>query len=582
MTEHLILKGGTVYDPLNNIDGEVKDICVSDGKIVDKVPESAKSVDIRGKTVMPGGVDMHSHILGSKLNVARMMCPESNRYVPFPATKKTRSGVAGIIPSSYATGYLYSAMGYTTVVEPALPAAKALGAWEEIEDIPGLDIAMLPTFDNSMITFKYIKDNDINGLAAYIAWTLRKVGGLGVKVVNPGGSYAWAYGENIRELDTEVPQWGITPRQIQAGLAGAVELLGLPHQMHFHPNNLGRVGNVETTIAQLDALKTVKPGTKRKEIVHLTHMSFDCLGMVEDGEPEWKDIASAGREFAEYFNNNDHITTDLGQITFGPVMTMTGDGPFQYSLYKMTGGKAKWANIPVDVELPGGAGVVPFTFTPNSSANAIQWATPLEFALSIKDIWRCIMTTDHPNGGPFTKYPLVISWLMSKKQRDIWIEKAHRFVLERSGLAEIEREYTLGEIAITTRAGPAKILGIEKTKGHLGVGADADVTVYGFDPEKADLANNPDSIIKHFSRAHLTFKGGTQVSKKGQVGINLPARVISIHPELSESLWERAEKELGEMMGKWFSHSFRNYPVPPRYREHIEMPIKIDATSIDA
>jgi len=582
MTDHLILKGGTVYDPLNNIDGEIMDICVSDGKIVDKVPESAKSINLGGKTVMPGGVDLHSHILGSKVNVGRMMAPEYHRSHPYPATKKTRSGVAGVIPSSYTTGYLYSAMGYTTVVEPALPSVKALGAWEEIEDIPGLDIAMLPLFCNSMITFQYVKNDDINGLAAYIAWTMKKVGGLGVKVVNPGGSYAWAYGENIRELDTEVPQWGITPRQIQAGLANAVEMLGLPHQMHFHPNNLGRVGNVETTIAQLDALKEVKPGTKRKQTVHLTHMSFDCLGMVEDGEPDWKYIASAGREFADYFNKNDHITADLGQITYGPVMTMTGDGPFQFSLYKMTGGKAKWANLPVDVELAGGAGVVPFTFTPKSPANAVQWAIPLEFALSVKDIWRCAMTTDHPNAGPFTKYPLVIAWLMSKKLRDVWIEKSHKFVKERTGLPEIEREYTLGEIAITTRAGPAKILGLEKTKGHLGIGADGDIAVYGFVPEKADLANNPDDIIKYFSQAHLTFKGGIQVSKKGQIGKTLPSRVITMNPELSEPLWERAEKELSQMMGKWFSHSFRNYPVPQRYREHLEVPIKLDATSIDA
>ena len=101
MTENLILKGGTVYDPMNKIDGEVMDICVSDGKIVDKVPESAKSINLGGKTVMAGGVDLHSHILGSKVNVGRMMSPENSRYHPYPATKKTRSGVSGIVPSSY-------------------------------------------------------------------------------------------------------------------------------------------------------------------------------------------------------------------------------------------------------------------------------------------------------------------------------------------------------------------------------------------------------------------------------------------------------------------------------------------------
>ncbi|MHA1905330.1 MAG: formylmethanofuran dehydrogenase subunit A, partial [Candidatus Thorarchaeota archaeon] len=204
------------------------------------------------------------------------------------------------MPSSYVIGYRYSAMGYTTVIEPALPALKGLGSWEELEDLPNLDSGLLPLFCNSMITFNYIKEKDLSGLAGYIAWILRKVGGLGVKVVNPGGTYAWAWGQNVRELDTEIPDWGITPREVQRGLCEATEALGLPHPMHLHPNNLGRIGNIETTIEQLDALKDIKGHNGRKQIVHLTHMSFESLDMVEEGKPEWKDVASGGLKLAEY------------------------------------------------------------------------------------------------------------------------------------------------------------------------------------------------------------------------------------------------------------------------------------------
>jgi len=582
MTEHLVLKNGTVFDPMNGIDGEVMDICISDGKIVEKVPANAKVIDLKGSAVMPGGVDPHSHILGSKLNVGRLTSPESNRHHPYPATNKTRSGVAGIIPSSFATGYLYNAMGYTTVIEPALPSVKALGAWEEIEDIPGLDIGMLPMFSNSMISFKYIQDNDLSGLAAYIAWTLKSVGGLGVKVVNPGGTYAWAYGKNVCGLEDAIPEWDITPRMIMTSISNAVAELGLPHQMHFHPTNLGKPGNIETTMQQLDALKVTKARGKKKQTVHLTHMGFDCLSVVEGGMANWKDVSSGGLRFADYYNKNKHFSVDLGQITFGPSMTMTGDGPFQHSLYQMSGGKAKWSNIPVDVELPGGAGIVPFTFEPKSPANAVQWTGPLEFALSIKDLWRLFLSTDHPNGGPFLKYPLLISWLMSKKQRETWLEMVHKYAIERSTLSEIEREYTLNEIAITTRAAPAKILGMEKTKGHLGIGADADIAVYDFNPEKTDLAKNPDLILKYFTQTKFTFKGGQQVSKKGVVTKHLPSRVHSIQPQLNEDLTQRIDRELDEMMSKWFSHSFSNYPVPMRYREHLEMPRVIDSTSVKA
>ncbi|MBN2230228.1 MAG: formylmethanofuran dehydrogenase subunit A [Candidatus Thorarchaeota archaeon] len=580
MPHEMILQNGIVFDPINGINGEIKDICIRGKKIVDKVSEKAKKVNLKGRTVMPGGVDLHSHILGSKLNLGRAMCPEDHRIEFVLKTKKTRGGVGHTMPSSHIIGYRYSSMGYTTVIEPALPALKALSAWEEIEDLPNLHTGMLPMFCNSMISFHYIKEQDHSGLAAYIAWTLQKVGGLGVKVVNPGGTYAWAHGIDLHDLDAVVPEWDITPRDITRGLCRAVETLGLPHPMHLHPNNLGRVGNVETTTAQLDSIRDIKGHAGRKRTVHLAHMSFDCFGSVNPGSTDWKDLESGGLEFAKYFSKNAHFTTDLGQITFGPATTMTGDGPFEFYLHQLSG--EKWTNATIDVELPGGAGIVPYTYSPSSPGNSIQWAIPLEFALSVDDIWRIAVSTDHPNAGPFTKYPLVLSWLMSTKQRKVWLEKVHPVVSQRSTLPDIDREWDLFEVAISTRAGPARILGLEKVKGHLGPGADADIAVYDVNPEKVDLALNPSKIIRVFSSAFLTMLNGEQVVKRGKVDMTPHGTVWSVNPKLSEALGSRIDCELESMMGRWFSHSFQNYPVPDRYRSHMEEKIEVDSSSITA
>lgn len=62
----LIIKNGIVFDPLNNIKDEKKDICIRDGKIVDDV-KNPKILDVNGLLVFPGGVDGHSHIAGAKL-----------------------------------------------------------------------------------------------------------------------------------------------------------------------------------------------------------------------------------------------------------------------------------------------------------------------------------------------------------------------------------------------------------------------------------------------------------------------------------------------------------------------------------
>ncbi|MHA1771906.1 MAG: formylmethanofuran dehydrogenase subunit A [Candidatus Thorarchaeota archaeon] len=567
MSDEILLKNCSLFDPVQGIDGETVDIAIRDGRIVESVGSKASIIDLHHRLVMPGGVDLHSHILGSKIGMARTMMPEYHRTNPVPRTDTTRAGVGAIVPSSFVIGYRYAQMGYTTVIEPAVPALKALNVWEELADVPHIDVGLLPMFSNSMITYHYLQNDDLSGLAAYIAWILRKTGGMGVKVVNPGGTYAWAHGMNVRELDTTIPDWDLTPRQIIRGLVKAVESLGLPHPVHLHPNNLGKVGNVETTIAQLEAVRDIKGHNGRKHIIHLTHISFDSLGMMDEEVPEWKYVSSGGLELAEYANKNDHFTVDLGQITFGPAITMTGDGPFQFSLYQMT--HNKWSNLSVDVELPGGAGIVPYIYSPRSPANAVQWAIALEYALSIDDVWRCVMTTDSPNAGPFTQYPLVLSWLMSREQRQIWADKIHRFAKERSTLMDIEREWSLYDVAISTRAAPARILGLQ-SKGHLEVGADADVAVYDIVPAKIDLAKNPDRIVSTFSTSFLTLKRGEVVAKNGVLAGDGPRQVHTIHPQLDPALWNRINHELEDLINRFYVHSYHNYAVPSRYRENME------------
>jgi dihydroorotase len=61
----ILLKGGHVIDPKNNIDSEM-DIAVSDGKIVKVAPDispknAVKVIDVSGMYVTPGLIDMHVH-----------------------------------------------------------------------------------------------------------------------------------------------------------------------------------------------------------------------------------------------------------------------------------------------------------------------------------------------------------------------------------------------------------------------------------------------------------------------------------------------------------------------------------------
>jgi formylmethanofuran dehydrogenase subunit A len=162
--------------------------------------------------------------------------------------------------------------------------------------------------------------------------------------------------------------------------------------------------------------------------------------------------------------------------------------------------------VVADIECDAGCGVVPFRYREQSYVNALQWTIGLELFLQVRDPWRVVLTTDHPNGAPFTSYPHLMRLLMDKAFRDEQLARLHPDVAAGSALRSIARELSLYEIAIMTRAAPARLLGL-RDRGHLGAGAAADVAVYR---EQGDAE-------AMFSRAAWVFKDGEPVVRDGRV-----------------------------------------------------------------
>ena len=92
--ERLRIAGGTVHDPANGVDGEVRDICVEDGRIVAAVPAGTPVLNARGMVVMAGGVDIHAHFASSSCNHARRHAPPATATrvsgTPRPSTRPSR------------------------------------------------------------------------------------------------------------------------------------------------------------------------------------------------------------------------------------------------------------------------------------------------------------------------------------------------------------------------------------------------------------------------------------------------------------------------------------------------------------
>lgn len=535
--ERLRIVGAAVYDPLNGFQGDVRDICIEDGRIVAQVPLGTPTLNARGTIVMPGGVDIHSHVASSACNHARRLLPEEHTAEPVPAPElrdgeaPARSGTGGTLPSTFTTGYRYAGLGYTTVFDAAVAPLTARHSHEEFDDTPIVDGGFFVLLGNDEYLLRQIETGNPDRARDYAAWILGATGGYAIKVVNPGGIQAWKSGQrNLTEIDQPLGSSRVTPRAILETLTDAANSLRLPHPVHIHCNNLGVPGNARTTLQSMETLAGRR--------AHFTHLQFHCYGGgAGDG---W---SSAAQRVIEYLNANPLLSADVGQVMFGPATTISADAPIEYLLHANSG--RKWTNI--DVELETGCGIVPYSFQERAAVSALQWAVGLELFLLSADPWRLVLSTDHPNGGSFLSYPTLIQQLMDRDARAEQLKRVNAKLLAGSVLADgLSREYTLNEIAIVTRAGPARLLGL-RHKGHLGVGADADLTFY----------SRERNIARMFARPRYVIKGGVLVVEEGQLRRAPAGRRLRVSPGHDTAVL----RDLRRHFNAHATVAFENFPV---------------------
>jgi formylmethanofuran dehydrogenase subunit A len=371
-----------------------------------------------------------------------------------------------------------------------------------------------------------------------VAWWLAATGGYGVKLVNPGGVEVFKQsGGDVDGLDGEVPGCGVTPRQVLEAIGGAVHELGLPHPVHVHANDLGVPGNATTTLQTMDTLSGRQ--------AHFAHLQFHAYGGKPGGLPR-----SRAPELLDHLAAHKELTADVGQVMFGDAMTMTADGHVSAVLADLDGGK--WVNHDTEVET--GCGIVPFTYKSGNYVHALQWGIGLELFLLGSDPWQVMLSTDHPNGGSFLSYPKLIRLLMDRGFRDDQLGRANQKAIKRTALLDgLDREYTLNEIAIITRAAPARRLGLTH-KGHLGVGADADVTIYHDRADREEMFATPRYVIK----------GGELVVEEGDLRRVDDGQLLSSSAPFDDDI----DRVLKPLFADRYTVSFDHYPVrDPALRE---------------
>ena len=528
------LKNARIYDPINKINGKIKDLYIKNGRIIDrpKLNEKiSKTIDLKKKVIMAGGIDIHSHIAGGKVNLARLLLPEEHRKYLYSSTENLRSGSGLGTCSSFHIGYKYAKLGYCAVFEPAVLPSNARTAIIEMSDIPFVDKGTYTVLSNDDFLLNLIqKKTSQKKINDYVSWILSSTKGLGVKIVNPGGINAFKFNQRELDLDEKNKKYGITPRSILKVLTKSLIDLKAPHPIHVHGCNLGVPGNVNTTIKQIKAVEG-KP-------MHLTHIQYHSYDNKGD-----KKFSSGASLLADNINKHKNITCDVGQIMFGQTVTASADTMSQYKNHHFAHPK-KW--ICADIECDAGCGIVPFEYQDKNFVNSLQWAIGLELFLLIQDPWRIYLTTDHPNGAAFTAYPKLIKLLMDKSYRDSEFEKINKQAQKSSVLSNLKREYSLYDIAILTRAGPAKVLGLNNI-GHLGVGAKANITVYNDKEDKEEMFENP----------FMVFKDGNLIVKNGKIQKVFNGKIYTAETDFDKSI----EKDIGSYFQNYMGRKIESFKI---------------------
>jgi formylmethanofuran dehydrogenase subunit A len=527
------LSGGEVYDPVHQLNGVKKDLYIVDGKLKHNLSEKEKleqTYDVNDCIVMAGAIDLHTHIGGGKVNIARTMMLDDAHSHPHSGSKICRTGNGLAVPSTFSSGYRYAEMGYTACFEPAVLPVNARQAHMELADTPMVDKGGYAMLGNDDFLLNMLRDGATqNAINDYVAWILHATQCIGIKVVNAGGIHAFKYNQRRLDID-EVGPAGSKPRDIITTLSKAVHDLGISHPLHVHASNLGVPGNFESTLATMNAANGLP--------IHLTHIQFHSYGTEGDHK-----FSSAACQIAEAINKNNNISADVGQIMFGQTITTSGDTMMQYFGHDHASPK-KWTVM--DIECEAGCGVIPFKYRDKSFVNALQWAIGLEIFLQVSDPWRVFLTTDHPNGAPFTSYPHLIKLLMNRSFRNDVFNILHEDAQRTSNLASMDREYSLYEVAIMTRAAPAKILGLEN-HGHLGEDANANVTVY----------RKQNDIEQMFAKPAYVFKNGTLIVKDGKIIETVQGITHVTKPDYNKSI----ELPLKKYFDDFQTISFNNFQI---------------------
>ncbi|MFX1349505.1 MAG: amidohydrolase family protein [Promethearchaeota archaeon] len=501
--DRLIIRNGIVFDPINNINGEIKDILIESGKIVEKF-SSEKNVDqinAKNSTVIPAALDIHTHVASQQVNWVRLLGSKN---------KKFQEDWQGLTLNNIARNYISN--GYTFILEANVFPSLAKETIFNFKHLPVLDKAMLLNASNLWPLELEFQRGKIDEMAIFLSDLLSKTYGFGFKIYNPFENETW----NLKELREDVSQQGrlynFSTLDVYEKLIRCNEMLEMPHSVHAHiegyENEIGK-DNLSIILENIKSLSLPQnQNVRRNQIFHIAHANSYNY----DGD---------NAELINFLNENQDFDISLAFIGFNQINPLiTSDRRLINSILTEDIIDNPQKLISSAIEFEGDSFVSIRTFDKKNYGHCILWANALDLALNTKNKLQVSFSLNFPNYANVSDIPEISTWLISKQARDNFMKDMNGEFIKKNPLPSEDKVLKFSEFVCITRSSPAKSLGLADIKGNLGYGADGDLNILNINANDVDFSKDYNELRNVLKNIEYVIKLGKIIKKEKDFNFN--------------------------------------------------------------
>ncbi|MFX1553503.1 MAG: amidohydrolase family protein [Promethearchaeota archaeon] len=546
--DKLIIKNGLVFDPINNIEGEIKDILIESGRIIEKFTneKNVKEINAKGKTVIPSAIDIHTHVASQQVNWARLLGTSNSKF---------KENWHGLTLQNIARDYISN--GYTFILEANVFPSLAKQTIFNFKQLPVLDKAMLLNISNLWPLELEFQRGKIDEMAIFLSDLLSKTYGFGFKIYNPFENESW----NLRVLRDNISHTGrlynFSALDVYENIVKCVEILGLPHSTHAHIEGYEKQIGKENLISVLEKIKSLNleasqktdSYVKRDQIFHIAHAN--SYNYDNDNE-----------NLINFLTENQNFDIDLAFIGFNKINPLiTSDRRLINSMLTNNILENPHKLICSAVEFEGDSFVSMRSFEKSNYKDCILWANALDLALNIKNKLQVSLTLNFPNYANVIDIPEIVTWLISKEARDNFMKDMNNDFIKKNSFKDNEKVLGFSEFVTITRVSPAKSLGLGSIKGNLEEGADGDINILDLDIDEIDISKNHQNLKDALSNIEYVIKSGNIIKKEEDIDLKRPGSIFWSRGEIEVEGKEFILAKKKEFYQKYSSMFYNSYKI---------------------